>query len=957
MGVMLLRVRTLVTLMIMSRMSQPRPYPAKDSKVVRRLDKLFYLYLPKFGINTDITQDLREVLGRFYEGNSDIIEERHNDETNQKNDIVGSKLDKIQYKKKIGHSFDNEIDDIGSYSFEDTGEKYDEEGWSIGEGKYFGEELKGLAHQSEVKYKKNGKITRFYIISDDSSGDIRNNLLNQKSDTHKKKSFGHVDITKEMIEKEANMYLTGRKKFFHKSGNENPTKFEDNNSEGETILGSLCMWGQWGNFAPCEKIVIDMCKRLRVREPKNPDKCKSYNIDAIDCHCDRSEFQKGERYKNVEGHLQVHSRKTERYILDVEEDKKSGDGGNANEQEIYEQKANRLYTSLEDNFNARASSTEEEMMQPTSLEDNFNVGGSSTEEEMMELLMDKGQNGRAYSSEKTESSDEHESTKSTETFENIEKYLSDENLIEGAEGGENFEYPDEKGNSENTVSQEDTNIENNLDDRFLIDGPDNGASIEKTRNQEVLDNTETIGGNRNTIIVNNYSTEETDNQEILDNFETTEGNQIKYKENNYGDENSKVDVENKEVQDTSVILGSQEDNNLEDNTNIRTSLEETVHPEEQYNTVNTEEQENTNIEDNSVGEKSIIEAENKEQQDNAVTAGSQEENVSVQASQEQQGENGEEGTTKIEENVSTKMLIEDKENVEDQFKNKSPELIEDTNKEENNKVDSSIIDTENTENQENFENKGDPDIDEKTDNIDNEDGNGIRQQKQIVLEGGSDTYIQNNEDKDNKSELDNTNIVRNDEETNIDNEDAETSIAESENLDEQDNKKNTGVEEDKYREDHEDIGFSKNDNEQENTATTGAQDINKESKEDASTLVKDNENIKDQYNTENIVREDQSIEGTTDKENLFEQENRENGRVEETKIKTNDIDSESSTKLRESVSKWENTKNSKELEETNLKVNTDEGEQLEETGSVNEQNDVQNTLVGEETNRENTEKQ
>merc|ERR1712142_806011 len=160
-----------------------------------------------------------------------------------------------------------------------------------------------------------------------------------------------------------------------------------------------------------------------------------------------------------------------------------------------------------------------------------------------------------------------------------------------------------------------------------------------------------------TIIVNNYSTEETDNQEILDNFETTEGNQIKYKENNYGDENSKVDVENKEVQDTSVILGSQEDNNLEDNTNIRTSLEETVHPEEQYNTVNTEEQENTNIEDNSVGEKSIIEAENKEQQDNAVTAGSQEENVSVQASQEQQGENGEEGTTKIEENVSTKMMI------------------------------------------------------------------------------------------------------------------------------------------------------------------------------------------------------------------------------------------------------------------------------------------------------------
>merc|ERR1712240_709018 len=114
--------------------------------------------------------------------------------------------------------------------------------------------------------------------------------------------------------------------------------------------------------------------------------------------------------------------------------------------------------------------------------DNFNVVASSTEEEMMELLMDKGEKGRAYSSEKTESSDEHESTKSTETFENIEKYLSDENLIEGAEGGENFEYPDEKGNSENTVSQEDTNIENNLDDRFLIDGPDNGASIEKTRN-------------------------------------------------------------------------------------------------------------------------------------------------------------------------------------------------------------------------------------------------------------------------------------------------------------------------------------------------------------------------------------------------------------------------------------------------------------------------------------------
>ena len=44
--VMLLRVRTLLTLLIISKTSQARPHQ-KQPKVVKRLDKEFYLYLPK----------------------------------------------------------------------------------------------------------------------------------------------------------------------------------------------------------------------------------------------------------------------------------------------------------------------------------------------------------------------------------------------------------------------------------------------------------------------------------------------------------------------------------------------------------------------------------------------------------------------------------------------------------------------------------------------------------------------------------------------------------------------------------------------------------------------------------------------------------------------------------------------------------------------------------------------
>ena len=57
---------------------------------------------------------------------------------------------------------------------------------------------------------------------------------------------------------------------------------------------SSCIWGEWGSYAPCDEILTNVCKRLRVREPKNPGDCFSFNIDVRECPCEGAKrVQKG----------------------------------------------------------------------------------------------------------------------------------------------------------------------------------------------------------------------------------------------------------------------------------------------------------------------------------------------------------------------------------------------------------------------------------------------------------------------------------------------------------------------------------------------------------------------------------------------------------------------------------------------------------------------------------------
>ena len=46
-----------------------------------------------------------------------------------------------------------------------------------------------------------------------------------------------------------------------------------------------CTWGEWGGFAACNEIEVDICKKWRVRDPENIDECDSYNIDVAECKC------------------------------------------------------------------------------------------------------------------------------------------------------------------------------------------------------------------------------------------------------------------------------------------------------------------------------------------------------------------------------------------------------------------------------------------------------------------------------------------------------------------------------------------------------------------------------------------------------------------------------------------------------------------------------------------------
>merc|ERR1712142_294889 len=51
------------------------------------------------------------------------------------------------------------------------------------------------------------------------------------------------------------------------------------------LSAKFCIWGEWGPYHPCDKIISNVCKRLRVREPKNMERCWRYMIDVQECDC------------------------------------------------------------------------------------------------------------------------------------------------------------------------------------------------------------------------------------------------------------------------------------------------------------------------------------------------------------------------------------------------------------------------------------------------------------------------------------------------------------------------------------------------------------------------------------------------------------------------------------------------------------------------------------------------
>ena len=264
----------------------------------------------QLGFQTDLVHDLRDVLRKYPTGKSDIVEGAHYDVKNHK-----------RKSTETGSSFNNglNIDNINGVSFDDL---YNENGYKYVDKDMFVDDKL----QSDVKYKNTGKRKRYYIISDKDSGDPKDKLTHHNVTGGISTSLGpkmnnaryyfktqqpiHGKITKEMIEKEALMYLNGKKQFSQHIFVDNPNSISE--VEKGTVISSSCIWGQWGSFALCEEIIGNVCKRLRVREPKNPDKCNSYNIDVGDCECEYSGNKKSKKPNSQ-------TKNSERYMIDVEE--------------------------------------------------------------------------------------------------------------------------------------------------------------------------------------------------------------------------------------------------------------------------------------------------------------------------------------------------------------------------------------------------------------------------------------------------------------------------------------------------------------------------------------------------------------------------------------------------------------------------------------------------------------
>ena len=164
--------------------------------------------------------------------------------------------------------------------------------------------------------------------------------------------------TKEMIEKEAQLYLSGSKVFPSKKIAFSNAKYSEKNpssldtystqrrldsfhryeysrlSHNPQDSARLCSWGEWGAFDPCDEILPQLCKRLRVREPKNMKNCWRYIIDVEECYCtddtifNRKIVQKVEK-ENTYGtkynpgsintpHL-LHTDKGDGYLMDINE--------------------------------------------------------------------------------------------------------------------------------------------------------------------------------------------------------------------------------------------------------------------------------------------------------------------------------------------------------------------------------------------------------------------------------------------------------------------------------------------------------------------------------------------------------------------------------------------------------------------------------------------------------------
>merc|ERR1712215_144951 len=97
-------------------------------------------------------------------------------------------------------------------------------------------------------------------------------------------------ITKDDIIREANMYLSNPDKYQSEDREYNRRQdFRNGDKPVDelTIMkyASTCEWGEWGQYANCDEIISNVCKRLRTRNPNNAHECKSYMIDVQKCSC------------------------------------------------------------------------------------------------------------------------------------------------------------------------------------------------------------------------------------------------------------------------------------------------------------------------------------------------------------------------------------------------------------------------------------------------------------------------------------------------------------------------------------------------------------------------------------------------------------------------------------------------------------------------------------------------